>query len=273
MAAENGGVDFGQSLRGYRRLRRLSQLDLALRADTTQRHVSFLENGRSVPGRDLVVRLGAALELSLRDQNALLLAAGYAPLVPESAPGDARVRPVVSALQRVIDGHRPFPAFVMDRHGDVLAANDAVAVLTEGADPELRQGRWNAYRLALHPGGIAPRVRNLAHWSRHVLGNLRVELARNPDERLADLVAELETYVPQAADVPQLGFAVPLELASTSGDLRLLAMIATFTQAHDLAVADLKLETFLPADETTGERLTAFADRMAGGVHRAPAVT
>jgi transcriptional regulator with XRE-family HTH domain len=265
-------VDFGQSLRGYRRLRRLSQLDLALRADTTQRHVSFVENGRSVPGRDLVVRLGTALELPLRDQNALLLAAGYAPLLPESDPDGSSVRPVVSALQRILDGHRPFPAFVMDRYGDVLAANDAVAVLTEGADPALHRGRWNAYRLALHPRGIAPRVRNLVHWSRHVLGNLRVELARNPDERLAVLVAELETYAPPAADAPQLGFAVPLELAGSSGDLRLLAVIATFTQAHDLAVADLKLETFLPADEATAERLGAFADGAAGGVQRAPAV-
>lgn len=251
----------------------MSQLDLALRADTTQRHVSFVENGRSAPGRDLVVRLGTALELPLRDQNTLLLVAGYAPLLPESAPDGVRVRPVVSALQRILDGHRPFPAFVMDRHGDVLAANDAVEVLVEGADPDLRRGRWNAYRMGLHPRGVAPRVRNLPHWSRHILGNLRLELARNPDERLADLIAELETYVPVAADVPQLGFAVPLELASSRGDLQLLAMIATFTQAHDLAVAELRLETFLPADEATAERLRAFSDSSAGTVHPAHAVT
>lgn len=266
-------MDFGQNLRGYRRLRRLSQLDLALRADTTQRHVSFVENGRSVPGRDLVVRLGTALELPLRDQNALLHAAGYAPLLPESDRDGARVQPVVSALQRILDGHRPFPAFVMDRYGDVLAANDAVAVLTEGAAPELHRGRWNAYRLGLHPRGIASRVRNPAHWYRHVLGNLRTQLARNPDERLAELVAELESYAPPVADAPQLGYAVPLELASSSGDLRLLAMIATFTQAHDLAVADLELETFLPADELTAERLRAFAEGSSGGVRRTPAVT
>lgn len=260
MAAQNDGVSFGQTLRDHRRRRRMSQLDLALRADTTQRHVSFVENGRSVPGRDLVVRLGTALELPIRDQNTLLLAAGYAPLLPESDTDGVRVRPVVAALQQVLDGHRPFPAFVMDRRGEVLVANDAVEVLVEGADPDLRRGRWNAYRIGLHPRGVAPRVRNLAHWSRHILGNLRIELARNPDERLADLVAELETYAPVAADVPQLGFAVPLELASSHGDLRLLAMIATFTQAHDLAVAELKLETFLPADEATARRLRAFAD-------------
>ncbi|GCB49371.1 helix-turn-helix domain-containing protein [Streptomyces sp. NL15-2K] len=250
-------MTFGETLRGYRQRRRLSQLDLALRANTTQRHLSFVESGRSTPGRDLVVRLATSLDLPLREQNGLLLAAGFAPLVSDSGPDGPELSAVRQALQEVLDGHRPYPAFVMNRHGDVLAVNDAMGVMTEGAAPELCQGRWNAYRMGLHPQGMAPRVRNLAHWSRHILGNLRAELTRNPDDRLAALVTELEGYAPPAADVPHLGFAVPLELASRQGDLRLLAMIATFTTAHDAAVTDLKLETFLPADPNTATRLRA----------------
>lgn len=260
-------MTFGDTLRTYRRRRRLSQLDLALRAETTQRHVSFVESGRSAPGRDLVVRLAASLELPLREQNDLLVAAGFAPQLPETDPDGPALASVRQALQEILDGHMPYPAFVMDRYGDVLAANDAMTVLTDGAVPELRKGRWNAYRLALHPRGMTPRVRNLAHWSRHILGNLRTELARNPDDRLAALIEELESYVPPFEDVPQLGFATPLELATAHGDLRLLAMIATFATAHDITVAELKLETFLPADHETAIslRTVGFPSRRHSG--------
>ncbi|MFI6517991.1 helix-turn-helix domain-containing protein [Spirillospora sp. NPDC050679] len=246
---------FGDTLRGHRRRRRLSQLELAIRASTTQRHLSFVESGRSAPGRDLVIRLGASLELPLREQNELLLAAGFAPLAPESDLAGPELEAVREALRRLLDGHRPYPALVVDRYGDVLATNDAIGVLIDGAAPELAEGRWNAYRMALHPEGMVPRVRNPAHWSRHVLGNLRTELYRNPDERLAALIDELETYAPPAADTPNLGPAVPLELSSPHGDLRLLAMIATFSMAHDVTVAELRLETFLPADDATAARL------------------
>ncbi|MEV0171873.1 helix-turn-helix transcriptional regulator [Streptomyces sp. NPDC050803] len=252
-------MTFGELLRDHRHRRRLSQLDLAVRANTTQRHVSFVESGRSAPGRDLVVRLAASLELPAREQNGLLLAAGFAPLVPEGDPDGPAVRAVHQALQELLDGHHPYPAFVMDRYGDVLAANDAIGVLIDGSAPKLRRGRWNAYRMGLHPEGMAPRVRNLPHWSRHILGNLRTELDRNPDDRLAALLRELETYAPPTDDVPHLGFAVPLELASPQGGLRLLAMIATFTTAHDLTVAELKLETFLPADAESADRLRQAA--------------
>ncbi|MGK5553776.1 helix-turn-helix domain-containing protein [Actinomadura kijaniata] len=252
-------MTFGDTLRRYRRRRRLSQLELAIRAGTTQRHLSFVESGRSAPGRDLVVRLGTSLELPAREQNALLLAAGFAPLVPESDPEGPELEAVRDALRRLLQGHRPYPALVIDRYGDVLATNDAIGVLTDGAAPELTEGRWNAYRMALHPKGMVPRVRNPAHWSRHVLGNLRAELDHNPDERLASLITELESYAPPSADVPHLGPAVPLELSSPHGDLRLLAMIATFSTAHDVTVAELRLETFLPTDDDTATRLHHYS--------------
>jgi transcriptional regulator with XRE-family HTH domain len=252
-------VPFGPALRGHRRRRRLSQLELALRAETTQRHLSFVESGRSTPGRDLVVRLATSLELPVREQNRLLLEAGYAPLMPESDFGAPAIEPVRQALHDILDGHLPYPALVVDRHGDVLATNDAIELMVEGAAPELRAGQWNAYRMGLHPDGMAPRVHNFVHWSRHILGNLRAELARNPDDRLATLVAELEAYVPDTTSVPHLGFAVPLQLRTSIGSLRLLAMVATFTTAHDVIVAELKLETFLPADASTGQQLTQYS--------------
>lgn len=172
-AGYNRQVDFPHALRERRTRRHVSQLDLALRAGTTQRHLSFIESGRSAPGRNMVIRLAESLELPLRDRNALLLAAGYAPVYPESSLDDPALAPVRTAIDHILKGHLPYPALVVDRNGDVVAANEAFDLITEGADPRLVGPGTNAYRLALHPHGMAPRILNFAEWAGHILERIR----------------------------------------------------------------------------------------------------
>ncbi|MDF6020791.1 helix-turn-helix transcriptional regulator [Streptomyces sp. JH34] len=244
-------MDFPRTLRERRTRRHVSQLDLALRAGTTQRHLSFIESGRSVPGRNMVVRLAESLELPLRERNELLLAAGYAPVYPESSLDDPVLAPVRTAIDHILRGHLPYPALVVDRSGDLIAANTAFDVITEGAAPELVGPGTNVYRLALHPDGLARRILNLAEWARHILVRLG---------HLQELRAELTGYVPELEQsAGQLGFAVPLRLRSPYGELRLMTTVTTFATAVDVTLAELKLEAFLPADPATAEALSAAA--------------
>ncbi|MER6221349.1 MmyB family transcriptional regulator [Streptomyces sp. 900105755] len=248
-------MDFSRALRERRTRRRLSQLDLALRAGTTQRHLSFIESGRSVPGRNMVVRLAESLELPLRERNELLLAAGYAPAYPESAFDDPALAPVRTAIGHILRGHLPYPALVVDRGGDLIAANTAFDLITEGAAPRLVGEGTNIYRLALHPDGLAPRIVNLAEWARHILARLG---------HLEELRSELTGYVPDLEpSAGALGFAVPLRLRSSYGELRLMTTVTTFATAVDVTLAELKLEAFLPADPATAEALLAAAERTA----------
>jgi transcriptional regulator with XRE-family HTH domain len=241
-------VDFPSTLRERRTRRHLSQLDLALRAGTTQRHLSFIENGRSAPGRNLILRLAESMQLPLRERNELLLAAGYAPAYPETrldAPGFAHVR---TALDGILAGHEPYPAIIVDRMGDLVAANQAFDLLTEGAAAHLLGTGRNVYRLALHPEGMARRIVNLAQWARHILDRLD----QAPDGRFDELHAELGDYVPDALpDGDYLGFAVPLQIKTSLGVLHLMTTVTTFATAVDVTLSELKLEAFLPADQDT----------------------
>lgn len=154
----------GHALRRVRARRKLSQLELAQRAGTTQRHLSFIESGRSTPGRGLVIRLAESLELPLRERNDLLLAFDYAPAYPESNLQDPALLPVLAALQHILDGHLPFPAIIVNC-GELVAANPAFQAFTDDVAPELLTPPINAYRLALHPRGLGPRICNLAEWA------------------------------------------------------------------------------------------------------------
>jgi transcriptional regulator with XRE-family HTH domain len=250
---------FGIALREWRERRRLSQLDLAVRAGTTQRHLSYLERGRSAPGRGMVIRLAESLDLPLRERNELLMTAGFVPAYPQTRVDDPALGVVRDALQRILDGHQPYPAIVIDRYGEIVARNKASDLLIEGAAPELLEPPINALRIALHPKGMAPRIRNAAQWSHHVLRRLRLDSMRNPDPKLSALLAELETYAPEATPVrdTQLGFAVPLRLAHGADELCLVTTITSFATAVDVTVAELKLEAFLPLDELTATVLSA----------------
>jgi len=253
---------FAHELRRWRKLRRSSQLDLALRAGTTQRHMSFLEQGRSRPGRAMVVRLAESLGLSLRERNAFLVSAGYAPVFPESSLDAPELRPVRRAIEGVLEGHMPYPAVVARPYGEIVGANAAVTVLTEGAAPALLEPPVNVLRLAVHPDGMGRRVENLPEWGRHIVENLRNLAQRSPDPRLDEFVVELEGYLPALDAGPgHLGFAVPLRLASDEGELRLITTLTSFATAVDVTLSELHLEAFLPADDATANILRRRADR------------
>jgi transcriptional regulator with XRE-family HTH domain len=253
-------VDFPEALRLRRTRRQLSQLDLALRAGTSQRHLSFLESGRSEPGRALVIRLAESLELPLRERNSLLAAAGYAPAYPQTPLADAALAPVREALRHVLRGHEPYPAVIIDRYGGLVAGNRGLPLLTDGAAAGLTGPGMNVYRLALHPAGMAPRIANFATWARHVIEALHAELIRNPDDRLAGLYAELEGYVPDEPLPPgHLGFAVPLQLRTGDGQVALMTTMTSFATATDVTISELKLEAFLPADQASAEILARRA--------------
>ena len=243
-------MDFAEALRGRRTRRKLSQLELAVRAGTTQRHLSFLESGRSTPGRAMVIRLTESLDLPLRDRNDLLLAAGFAPAYPETPLDHDGLRPVHAALDHILAGHLPYPAIIVDRRGELIGANTAFDLLTEGAAEELLRPPVNVYRLALSPHGLAPRIINLDQWARHILNRL-------DQEHLTELHAELSGYVrPAVVPTGHLGFAAPLHLRTRRGELRLLTTVTTFATALDVTLAELKLEAFLPADAATARALT-----------------
>ncbi len=246
-------MDFPTALKERRAARKVSQLELALKAGTTQRHLSFIESGRSAPGRDMVIRLTESLGLPLRERNQLLLKAGFAPAYPETPLDSADLAPVMTALTHILDAHMPYPALIVDRYGAIVGANAAQAMLAGDAPAHVRS---NAYRLALHPEGMAPRVGNFTDWARHVVDNIGADLARNPDDRLAALHAELSGYVPPARPAAgHLGFAVPLLLRHGGEDLRLMTTITSFATAVDVTISELKLEAFLPADATTAAAL------------------
>ncbi|MEU5994381.1 helix-turn-helix domain-containing protein [Spirillospora sp. NPDC047418] len=252
---------FPHELRRWRTRRRFSQLDLAIRADTTQRHLSFLEQGRSRPGRAMVVRLAESLDLPLRERNELLLAAGYAPVYAESSLDAPELEPVREALERILDGHMPYPAVVVRPYGELVAANPAFGLLAEGAAPALLEPPVNVLRLALHPDGMARRVGNLAEWGRHITGSLRDQAVRAPGPGLAEFIEELDGYLP-APESPadHLGFAVPLRLRVPEGELRLITTLTSFATAVDVTLSELRLEAFLPADETTAAILRRRGD-------------
>ncbi|GCD98656.1 helix-turn-helix domain-containing protein [Embleya hyalina] len=266
MSTITHGLEFPAELRRRRLARRLSQLELAARAGTSQRHLSFIESGRSRPGRTMIIRLAESLELSLRERNALLHTAGFAPVFPESDWDAPMMRPVQEALGAVIEGHLPYPAMVLRPYGQIVAANAAIDVLTDGAAPELLGQPMNMLRLMLHPQGMAPRVENLATWGHHVLENMRARALRSPDPLLDTFIEELRGYVPSPEPGPDhLGFAVPLRLWDTASgvELRLLTTLTSFATATDVTVSELHLEAFLPADEATATALRRRAAERA----------
>jgi transcriptional regulator with XRE-family HTH domain len=261
---------FGEALRRWRGLRRMSQLELALLAGTTQRHLSFVERGRSMPGRGMVVRLAESLKLPLRERNALLLTAGYAPAYPETALASDALSAVREALNAVLQGHEPYPAMMVDRSGMLLAANTACEVFFRDVAPELLEPPVNTRRVALHPAGMACRIVNFEQWAPHVTETLRHECMSNPDPTLESLLAELDGYVarvPPGSD--HIGFAVPLGLRIPEGELRLITTLTSFVTATDVSLAELRLEAFLPADRDTADLLNGLARRRDAG-HRAP---
>jgi transcriptional regulator with XRE-family HTH domain len=263
----------GTLLRDWRRRRRLSQLDLALEAGVSARHLSFLETGRSSPSREMLLRLAEHLDVPLRERNALLTAAGYAPAYSENTLDDPQMRAVRAAIDRLLAGHEPYPAVVVDRWWNMVAANRSVAALTDGLAPALLEPPVNVLRASLHPDGLSRRIRNLRQWRAHLLNRLGRQIDRTGDPELARLLDELLAYDDaKVADTQGDGqVVVPLHVASDVGDLNLLSTVATFGTAVDITVADLSIESFFPIDDTTRARLEVATRRSAAGVSPGPA--
>ena len=258
-------VGVGELLREWRRRRRLSQLELSLDSSISARHLSFVETGRSKPSRETVVRLAETLEVPLRERNALLLAAGYAPVFAERALDSEEMEPVRAALDRFLRAHEPYPALVVDRCHDIVAANDALATLTAACDPELLEAPANAVRVALHPRGMAPLTVNLEEWSAHLISRLRREAAITGDARLDALRREVEGYPGVAAEPPVAErtpeVVVPLRIRDGGRELAFISTISTFGTAVDITLSELSIEAFYPANAATATRmLSAVAD-------------
>jgi transcriptional regulator with XRE-family HTH domain len=253
----------GRLLRDWRLRRRMSQLDLSSEAGISARHLSFLETGRSRPSREMVLHLAESLDVPLRERNPLLLAAGYAPTYQATDFDAPEMQPVREVLERLLAAHEPYPAILVDRRWQLVSANRAALVLVEGVDPELLQPPSNVLRVSLHPRGLAPRIVNIGTWSAHIIENLRRQIAVTGDEELRDLERELVGYaadlgitVPRAVETSR-AIAMPMRLRTDGGELALMTMIATFGTALDITLAELTLETFLPADAATAAALYA----------------
>ena len=247
----------GPLLREWRRRRRLSQLDLALEAGVSARHLSFVETGRSRPSPQMVLHLAEALEVPLRERNRMLLAAGYAPIYGQRPLDAPELEPVRRALDLVLGGHDPYPAFVVDRRWDIVASNRSAGLLLEGVAPELLGPPPNAMRVALHPDGVAPRIANLGEWRAHLLERLGRQVVLSGDEDLAALFEEVSGYPGPPAEEPTHPGDIVVSLRLRAGDreLAFFSTVAVFGTAVDITVSELAIESFFPADQQTADFL------------------
>jgi transcriptional regulator with XRE-family HTH domain len=256
---------FGEHLRFWRQHRRMSQLDLAQEAEISTRHLSFVETGRSAPSREMVLRLSERLAVPLRERNALLVAAGFAPMYRERSLDDPALAAARGAVDLILKSHEPFPALAVDRHWNLLAGNAMVPPLLAGADPSLLQAPVNVLRLSLHPKGIAANIVNLGQWRHHIFERLRQQVQATGDATLAALLEELRGYpMPPDADATHLegellGVAMPFRFRSPVGVLNLISTTTVFGSAVDVTLQELALETFFPADAFTADALRQIA--------------
>ncbi|GLV99293.1 helix-turn-helix domain-containing protein [Streptomyces lavendulae] len=266
----------GALLRTWRERRGISQLELAGRADSSSRHISFVENGRSRPSEEMVLRLADHLDVPVRERNALLLAAGYAPRyahTPLDAPAMGALR---AGMEQLLTGYEPYPALVVDGTYTVVAANRGIAMLLEGVPEDLLEPPLNAMRLTLHPRGLAPRIRNLRQWRGHLLTQMERQIALARSEPLRALYEEVAAYPlppepepepgsgthrpggPDDAQAPVPYIALPLLIEHDGHVLSFVSSISTFNTPLDVTVAELAIETFLPADPATVKYLRSL---------------
>jgi transcriptional regulator with XRE-family HTH domain len=256
----------GPLLRDWRQRRRLSQLDLGLEAGVSARHVSFIETGRSRPSAEMVIQLCEALNVPLRERNALLLAAGYAPAYGQRELDEPEMGPVREAIDRLLRAHEPFPAVVIDRHWGMVAGNSAIPLLTADVAGHLLEPPVNVLRLSLHPDGMAPRILNLGEWRAHLLDRLGREAVISGDPALFTLHEELAAYPGgergHTADLDAGEIAVPLRLEVGGRELSFISTATTFGTATDVTVSELSIESFFPADDETAEVLRSYPNRV-----------
>ncbi len=265
----------GGQLRHWRRVRRMSQLDLALEAEISARHLSFVETGRSRPSREMILLLAERLDIPLRERNALLVAAGYAPVFPSRPFDHPDLAQARSAVERILKAHEPFPALAIDRHWTMLAHNAAVPPLLGGVADELLQPPVNVLRLSLHPRGLASRIVNLGAWKRHIMDRLRGQFAASADASLAALIDELAGYPAPASAEPARGSQsvfVPLVLELEGRRLSFLSTTTIFGTPLDVTLSEIAVEAFFPADDSTAEAMRVGPQKLGadGATGKAP---
>lgn len=253
----------GDLLREWRQRRRLSQLALALDAEVSTKHISFMETGRSRPSRDMLLRLAELLDIPLRERNALLHAGGFAAIYPQHALTDPQLGAAREAVEAVLAAHDPYPALAVDRHWTLVAANAAARrLLSASVAPALLVPPVNVLRASLHPDGLAPAIANLPVWRGHILARVRQQIAATADPTLIALAAELAAY-PGGADHPiptDAGLVIPLQLRHGDAVLSLFGTITVFGTPIDVTLAELAIEAFYPTDPATADALRALAE-------------
>lgn len=255
----------GDHLCHWRRLRNLSQQDLALDAELSTRHLSCVETGKASPSRELLLRLCERLSVPLRERNAWLLCAGYAPMYREYGLNDPDMQAARQAIQHILDSHEPWPAIAFDRHWNMVLHNRMVAPFLTDIEPALLQGPVNLLRISLHPGGLAPRIANLNQWREHLFARLQQQIRTTGDTGLANLLAELQRYPGQPPDhATRLegahhGVLMPFLVHTPAGLLHLISTTTVFGSPTDITLQELALETFFPGNEDTAKALRTLA--------------
>jgi transcriptional regulator with XRE-family HTH domain len=257
-------VSIGDLLREWRQRRHLSQLALACEAEISPRHLSFVETGRAQPSREMVLRLAERLDVPLRDRNALLMAAGFAPVYRERPLDDPALAAARSAIDIVLAGHEPYPALAIDRHWHLVASNRALMPLLTGVARHLLAPPVNVLRLSLHPEGVLPRIVNAGEWRAHILERLRRQVGSTGDATLRSLLDELRRYPAPAEDARTSAFEpggvlVPLTIRTAAGDLSFVSTTTVFGTPMDVTLSELAIESFFPADPATADRLRQLA--------------
>lgn len=246
----------GSLIKLWRERRRKSQLDLALDAEISTRHLSFVETGRAKPSREMILLLAEKLEIPLRERNKILIVGGYAPVFSEKSFDDVSLGAVRQAIDLILKGHEPFPALAIDRHWNMVAANRIVPLLLEDISSELLKPPVNVLRLSLHPEGLAPRIINLHEWREHLILRLKKQVEDTADEKLEGLLNELKSYKiapSRRQKITNAGIVVPLKINSKFGPLSFISTTTVFGTPVDVTVSEIALETFFPADENTRE--------------------
>jgi transcriptional regulator with XRE-family HTH domain len=246
----------GDHLREWRLRRRMSQLDLACEAEISTRHLSFVETGRSLPSREMILHLAEQLDIPMRERNVLLVAAGYAPLFPERPLAAPELQAAREAIDLLLEGHKPYPAFALDRHWNVVATNGALPQLFEGVGAALLEPPVNVMRLSLHPDGLSPRILNLAEWRGHLLSRLRRQIDLTADPVLIDLLAEVQAYgrgvsLAHPPAQPPAEMVIPFRLKIAAGVVSFFSTTMVFGTPVEVTLSELALESFFPADAET----------------------
>ncbi len=264
--ARHGG-SAGLHVRRWREKRRLSQLALALEAEMSARHLSFVETGRAVPSPELLLRLAETLNVPLRERNVMLLAAGYAPAYPERSLTSPPLHMVNIAVQRLLDMHDPYPGVALDRSWDVVLLNDAARRLMALLPDELRAPRVNMFRASLHPAGFGAITTNFSEWARYLLGQLEQLAEETLDDSIAAVLTEVRAY-PNVREIlrrsaeprdPMADILVPCVISLPGAQLSLFTTLATLGSPRDVTLSELTVELFYPADAATADSLRALS--------------